>query len=74
VNSRYYLTFESIFQSEKPKKLEKASLNVKFFDWDYLHLIALMKESYFTYLLLALHITVCCFRLAINDSDSGKVT
>ena len=32
---------------EKPKKLEKTSLNVRFFDWDYLHLTALMKETYF---------------------------
>ena len=30
MNSRYYLTFKSTFQSEKPKKLEKTSLNVKF--------------------------------------------
>ena len=30
VNSRYYLTFKSTFQSEKPKKLEKTSLNAKF--------------------------------------------
>jgi hypothetical protein len=28
--------------------LEKTSLNVKFFDWDYLHLTALMKETYFS--------------------------
>ena len=48
MNSRYHLTFESTFQSEKTKKLEKTSLNVKFFDWDYLHLSALMKESYFS--------------------------
>jgi hypothetical protein len=48
VNSRYYLTFKSTFQSEKPKKLEKTSLNDKFFDWDYLHLTALMKETYFS--------------------------
>ena len=27
--------------------MEKTSLNVKFFDWDYLHLTALMKETYF---------------------------
>ena len=27
---------------------KKTSLNVKFFDWDYLQLTALMKESYFT--------------------------
>ena len=47
MNSRYYLTFKSTFQSEKPKKLEKTSLNDKFFDWDYLHLTALMKETYF---------------------------
>jgi hypothetical protein len=47
VNSRHYLTFQSTFQSEKSKKLAKTSLNVKFFDWDYLHLTALMKESYF---------------------------
>jgi hypothetical protein len=39
---------KSTFYSEKPKKLEKTSLNVKFFDWDYLHLTALMKETYFT--------------------------
>ena len=30
MNSRYYLTFKSTFQSEKPKKLEITSLNVKF--------------------------------------------
>ena len=30
MNSRYYLTFKSTFQSEKPKKLEKSSFNVKF--------------------------------------------
>jgi hypothetical protein len=48
VNSRYYLTFRSTFQSEKPKKLEKTSLNDKFFDWDYLYLAALMKETYFS--------------------------
>ena len=27
--------------------MEKTSLNVKFFDWDYLHLTTLMKETYF---------------------------
>ena len=27
--------------------MEKTSLNVKFFDWDYLYLTALMKETYF---------------------------
>ena len=32
---------------QKPKKLEKISLNDKFFDWDYLHLTALKKETYF---------------------------
>ena len=47
MNYRYNLTFKSTIQSEKPKKLEKTSLNVKFFDWDYLHLTALMKESDF---------------------------
>ena len=47
MNSRYYLTFKSTFQSEKPKNLEKTSLNVKFFDWDFLHLTALKKENYF---------------------------
>ena len=52
MNSRYYLTFKSTFQSEKPKKLEKTSFNVKFFDWDYLHLTALMKESYFNHILI----------------------
>ena len=26
---------------------KKTSLNVKFFDWDYLHLTTLMKETYF---------------------------
>ena len=29
-------------------KLEKTSLNDKFFEWDYLHLTALMKEIYFS--------------------------
>ena len=48
MNSRYYLTFKSTFQSEKPKKLEKTSLNDNFFDWDYLHLTALIKETYFS--------------------------
>ena len=38
---------KSTFESEKTKKLEKTSLNVKFFDWDYLHHTALMKETYF---------------------------
>ena len=47
MNFRYYLTIKSTFQSEKPKKLEKTSLNDKFFDWDYLHFTALMKEAYF---------------------------
>ena len=47
MNPRYYLTFKSTFLSEKPKKLKKTSFNVKFFDWDYLHLIALKKETYF---------------------------
>jgi hypothetical protein len=27
--------------------LDKTSFNVKFFDWDYLHLTALTKETYF---------------------------
>ena len=53
MNSRYYLTFKSTFQSEKPKKLEKTSLNVKFFDWDYLRLTALMKETYFSIVFIA---------------------
>ena len=41
---------KSTFQSEKRKKLEKTSLNVKFFDWDYSHFTALMKESDFMYI------------------------
>ena len=48
MNSRYYLTFKSTFWSEKPKKLDKTSFNVKIFEWDYLHLTALTKESYFS--------------------------
>ena len=36
------------FNLKNLKKLGKTSLNVKFFDWDYLHLTALMKESYFS--------------------------
>ena len=28
--------------------MDKTSFNVKFFDWDYLHLTALTKETYFT--------------------------
>ena len=32
---------------EKLKKLEKTSLNDKCLEWDYLHLTALMKETYF---------------------------
>ena len=46
-NSNIYLILKSTFLSEKPKKLEKTSLNVKFFNYDYLHLTALMKETYF---------------------------
>ena len=50
MNSRYHLTFKSTFQFEKPEKLEKTSLNVKFFEWDYLHVTALKKETYFNFL------------------------
>ena len=41
---------KATFKSEKTKKLEKTSLNVKFFDWDNLHFTALMKETYFSLL------------------------
>ena len=47
MSSTYYLTFKSLFEPEKPKKLDKTSFNVKFFDWDYLHLTAQTKETYF---------------------------
>ena len=47
MSSRYYLTFKSTFQPENPKKLDKTTFNVKFFDWDYLHLTAQTKETYF---------------------------
>ena len=47
MNSRYYLTLKATFFSEKLKKLEKTRLNVKFFDWDYLHHTAQTKETYF---------------------------
>ena len=47
MNSRYYLTFKSTFWPEKPKKLDKTSFNVKFFDWDYLHLTEQTRETYF---------------------------
>ena len=49
MSSRYYLTFKSTFQPEKPIKLDKTSFNVKFFDWDYLHLTAETKETYFSW-------------------------
>ena len=48
VNSRYCLTFKSIFQPEKPKKLENYFFYVKIFDWNYLHLTAQTKENYFS--------------------------
>ena len=47
MNSRYCLTFKSTFQPEKPKKLENYFFYVKIFDWDYLHLTAQTKETYF---------------------------
>ena len=63
---KYYLTLKSTFWSEKPKKLEKTSLNVKYFDWDYLHLTALMKETYFnTY-------TIQCMGQGISLKGKGK--
>ena len=48
MNSRYYLTFKSTFHVEKPKKLDKTSFNVKILEWDYLHLTAQTKETYFS--------------------------
>ena len=47
MNSRYCLTFKSTFQPEKPKKLENYFFYVKIFDWNYLHLTAQTKETYF---------------------------
>ena len=37
---------------------DKSSFNVKFFDWDYLHLTALTKETYFINLLNKLNLQV----------------
>ena len=51
MNSRYCLTFKSTFQPEKPKKLENYFFYVKIFDWDYLHLTAQTKETYFSKIL-----------------------
>ena len=48
MNSRYYLTFKSTFQAEKPKKLTKTSLKVKILECDELHLCALNEETYFS--------------------------
>ena len=49
MNSRYCLTFKSTFQPEKPKKLENYFFYVKIFDWNYLHLTAQTKETYFSH-------------------------
>ena len=48
MNSRYCLTFKSTFQTEKPKKLENYFFYVKIFYWNYLHLTAQTKETYFS--------------------------
>ena len=36
------------FNLKNQRNWKKTSLNVKFFDWDYLHLTALMEETYFS--------------------------
>jgi hypothetical protein len=48
VNSRYYLTYQSTFSAEKPKKLAKTSLtdraNVKILGFDYVYISTLCAE------------------------------
>ena len=36
-------------KNEDTKKMNKPSFNNKIFEWDYLHLTALTKETYFSY-------------------------
>jgi hypothetical protein len=45
--SKQVLAIQANKMSNKILILDKTSFNVKFFDWNYLHLTALTKETYF---------------------------